>query len=448
MKQANAGGFPAAMLVTTYCAALVVPLAVAWSERLPTRGFATEFSSGLAMSCLVMLLAQFLTSGRFESTTGRAGIDLTMRAHQLAARVLAALLVLHPLLYALPAARAGAGLGAAAVAGLFSAPRFLTGVLAWILLLALVFSAILRDRLPVRYEIWRATHGIGSLAVAALGVHHVLTAGRYAATSPMLTGLWIGLLAAALLSLVHVYAIIPLLQLRRPWRISGVKRAGDRLWELSVDPAAAFVPRFTAGQFFWLTLDRSPFSITEHPFSVASAPAELPRLRFLIKESGDFTNRLGSLPVGARAYLHGPRGNFTLAGRDAAGIGLVAGGVGLAPILSILRQLRADHDPRPVRLLVGNRHAGQIVYADEIAAMAKVLDLKVRYILSDPAAGWRGGRGTVSRAELDALFDAPDREHWVYFVCGPPPMMDTVEHDLRSMGVPPMSIISERFCRR
>ena len=421
----------------------MLPVGIAAAQGLPARGFAADVSSGLALSALAMVLAQFVTSGRFERTTGRVGIDLTLQGHQLAARFIGVVLLLHPLLYGLPGARSVDGAGSA-LAGLFAAPRLATGVAAWALLLALIAMAILRDRLPWRYETWRLSHGMGAALAAALGVHHAMTAGRFSA-DPWLAAVWVALLAVAVGSLLRVYLLTPLLQMRHPWRVVSVSPAGSRLWELVIEPAAAFVPKFAAGQFFWLTLNRSPFSITEHPFSAASAPADLPRLKFLIKESGDFTNSMGALPVGARAYVDGPRGIFTLAGRTGAGIGLVAGGVGIAPILGVLRQLRAEHDPRPVRLLVGNRQPGQIVCADELGQIAAEADFRVRQVLSEPPPGWSGGRGVLDRPQLEAVFDTPDRNRWIYFVCGPGPMMDAVERSLVSMGVPASQIVTERF---
>jgi predicted ferric reductase len=99
--------------------------------------------------------------------------------------------------------------------------------------------------------------------------------------------------------------------------------------------------------------------LTEHPFSISSAPVDRPRITFTIKESGDFTSRIRTIAPGTRAYLHGPHGNFTLTGRATKGIVFIAGGVGFAPIMGMLRQLKAAH---PLRLIYGNRVETQILY--------------------------------------------------------------------------------------
>jgi predicted ferric reductase len=432
---------PIPVLVALYAGLTMFPLAVAWGDDAPSRGFFYELSTGLALTGFALLLLQFLTSGRFESLTGRVGIDLTMRLHQLIARTLTVFLVVHPFLYAIWPGEAGTW---DRVVHMFTAPSYLSGVVAWVLLLLIVGAGIFRDCLPGTYELWRASHGFGALAMAIAGVHHALALGRHSA-HPLIAGFWFVLLAVAVLSLLTVYVFRPLALARRPFRLVKNERAGDRLWELTVEPAKPFEHRLTAGQFYWVTFGSSPFFLREHPFSVSSAPSELPQVRFLIKESGDFTNTIGALPVGTPAFLDGPRGIFTLEDRDAEGIGLVAGGVGIAPILSILRELRARRDPRPVRLLYGNRHEGQVVSRSELDDMAREMDFQTRLVLAEPPEGWEGGSGVLDRAEVEAFFDQPDRGRWVYFVCGPNVMMSSVERSLQSIGVPPHNIVSERF---
>ena len=432
---------PVPALIAFYTGLTLLPLALAWVDDQSSRGLLYELSTGLALTGFALLLLQFLTSGRFEMLTGRIGIDLTMRLHQLAARTLTVFFVAHPFLYAIRFDEAGAW---DRTVQMFLAPSLLSGVVAWGLLLVLVGTAIFRDRLPGTYEIWRVSHGLGSLLVAIAGAHHALALGRHS-PEPWIAGLWLILLVLAVLSLLTVYVFRPLALRRRPFRLVSNERVGDGLWELTVEPDASFEHSLAAGQFYWVTFGSSPFQIREHPFSVSSAPVELPRVRFLIQENGDFTRTIGSLPVGTTAFLDGPRGIFTLEGREAEGIGLVAGGVGIAPILSLLRELRARRDPRPVRLLYGGGHEGQLVSRDELEEATREMDLRTRLVLEEPPEGWAGGTGRLDRDELAMLFDRPGHEGWVYFICGPNAMMTSVEKSLESMGVRPENIVTERF---
>lgn len=438
-------GLPAWLLVLSYLALAALPLLLAALRGWPPRGWRDELATGLALVGFVIFYLEFLLSGRFRVISGRIGIDRTMGAHQLFARTALVFLLLHPFLYSGafapfelpfdPTGRYRSGLEAGSIA---------SGVLAWILLALLVITAIGRDQLPGPYEVWRVTHGLGALLVAGLGTHHALEAGRYSA-DPLLAGLWLGLLALALFTLLDVYLFRPLRELAAPWRIEAVERIADRIWSVRLREERPGRFRFAAGQFAWATLDRSPFSVVEHPFSIASAPADLPRLEFVIKEAGDFTSRVDRLRVGGRAHLDGPHGSFTLEGRRAAGVALIAGGVGIAPMLGLLRQAAAEGDRRPWLLLYGNRHAGQIVHGDELAALATRIDLRIVHVLGEPPAGWAGEVGTLDPPLLARHIEAARMADWLFFVCGPPPMIDGVEKALVGLGIPLRQIVAERF---
>jgi predicted ferric reductase len=211
-----------------------------------------------------------------------------------------------------------------------------TGALAWLLLGVLTVTAIGRDRLPWRYETWRLMHGIGAALVALLGMRHTLWAGRYS-LHPVLSAYWGVLFALAGLSLVAVYVLRPLRLVRRPWRVASVNPAAERIWRVVLEPVGHAGLRFRAGQCAWLRLDRPPWSLREHPFSIASAPGGGGRLDILVKEAGDFTHTIGTLRPGARAFVEGPHGHLVVDDRAEPGLCLIAGGVGVAPLLSILR---------------------------------------------------------------------------------------------------------------
>lgn len=96
-------GPSARVLLLLYTILGLAPLLLAALRGGPNVGFWRALSSGLAMIGFGMLLAQFLLSGRFRRVSGRVGIDVTMRFHQLAAWVALAFLLVHPVLLVLPA---------------------------------------------------------------------------------------------------------------------------------------------------------------------------------------------------------------------------------------------------------------------------------------------------------------------------------------------------------
>jgi predicted ferric reductase len=430
-------------LVALYAGIGLLPLILAAAQGRPAGNFWRELSSGLVMVGFALLLVQFLLSGRFRQVSGKVGIDLTMRFHQIAAWMVLAFILVHPFLYAAPRLAMGVGDALFSLNRMFSSPGLRTGVIAWWLMILLIPLAVWRDRLPVPYELWRLSHGLGSAAIAALSAHHTLRVGTYS-SDPLLAGVWIALTALALVSLAFVYIVKPVLQMRARYRVVSNRKVADRMWEVAVEPEHGRAMDFDAGQFAWLNLGHSPFSLTEHPFSVSSAPQQRPRIAFTIKESGDFTNQIGEIAEGTRAYLDGPHGNFSLAGRGTGPVVLIAGGVGFAPVMGLMRDLAARQYTDPVHLIYGNRVESQILYRHEIEKMQADLGWTVDLVLSEPSEEWKGRIGELTPDVLRVCLAEADLSA-LYFVCGPTAMMDSVENALVAMGVPGGRIVSERF---
>lgn len=433
-----------ALLLALYLGLALLPLALAAALRLPRRPWPDELSSGLAMAGFAVLLLEFALSGRSRRLSARIGMDLTMRFHQLMALAALAFLLFHPFLY-IPAFSERPAYGAASASRVLLTPAAtVTGLLAWVLLAMLVAFAWFRTELRWPYELWRLTHGLGALAIALLGAHHTLDIGRYA-QHPWLRGFWLAAGAAAVAALAVIYVVKPLLQSRRRWRVALVAPEAERIWRLVLEPETAREFRFAAGQFVWLKLHRALGRITEHPFSIASAPGQLPRLQFLVKEAGDFTRDIRRLAPGTAAYVDGPYGDLTLTDRDGAGVMLIAGGVGIAPILGLARDLAATHDPRPLKIVYADRTAARLAARAELEQLASAPERELHLVLEQPGADWTGLRGRADTANLKACLPRTGAADWRYFVCGPPAMIDAVELSLAELGVPLARIASERF---
>lgn len=433
------------ILLAVYVIIAVAPLLLGAFQDRPPRPWMDEIASGLAMTAFAILLVEFVLSGRFKLISGRMGMDVTMRIHQLLARTALVFALLHPFLYQTPSFNYPLpwdGTGQLTLG--LDIGSVVSGLIAWIALPVFVLMAVFRDQLPYRYETWRLMHGFGAVLIAVMVLHHTLNAGRYS-SDPLLAGFWIVLMAAALGSVIYTYILAPLGEARRPYEVTSVRKIALKTWELTIRPKRGDALSFEAGQFAWLNMGHSPFSLHENPFSISSAPARKPDLQFIIKEAGDLTNNIGDVAPGTTAYLDGAHGNLTVRGRTAKGIALIAGGVGVAPLISIARQLHAEDDPRPMILVYGNRVAGQIVYRAELNKFARRANTEVVHVLSEPRRGWKGLTGRIDTATIEAVFSFKEAADWIYLVCGPPGMLNVVEDALIALGVPAEQIISERF---
>ena len=148
--------------------------------------------------------------------------------------------------------------------------------------------------------------------------------------------------------------IKPWLELRRPYVVAEVRPERGNAWTLTLRPEGHAGMTFHPGQFAWLTLRSSPFADREHPFSFSSSAEQPERLGFTIRELGDFTRQIGQVRPGERAPATAPVAFTTDRHDHEAGFTYIAGGVGITPIMSILRagRVRRRH---PVRQPAGGR---------------------------------------------------------------------------------------------
>jgi len=431
-------------LIVIYLCVVLLPLGLSYFSGRPSRSFWDELASGAGLLAFAILLLEFLLSGRFQTVSARVGMDVTMRFHQLVARTALVLALLHPFLYRSPFNPPYPWDVTRQLTLAYDISGLLTGILAWVLLATLVALGIGRSQLVYRYETWRLMHGVGALLVAGLVLQHALDTGRYS-QDPALAYLWIGLFLMAVFSLAYVYVIKPIWQTQRPWTVRSVRSLGLRTWELTLEPDGHQGLAYDAGQFIWLNVGNSPFSLFENPFSISTAPASGPHLQFVIKELGDFTRTVGQITPGTRAYVDGPHGNLVVSDHAEPGIALIAGGVGIAPLMGILRQLRHEKDERPTMLIYGNRVQEQIAYREELTAIAEDQRIEVVHVLSEPPEGWTGRNGLVDADLIRAIFDSTPMKQWLFVLCGPAAMMEVVEDALIDIGVPSHQIESERF---
>ena len=340
------------MLAALYSGLLALPLALAWWTGIAAaNSFWREAVSITGLVGCAMLLLQFVTSGRYELLSGGVGIDVTMAFHKWAARLLLTIVILHPLLLQFPISldrldMFWVGLGAA-----LSAPRYLTGTVALVLVIVVVIFAVLRDRLPAPYEVWRASHALMALAAVWLAVLHGIGVGTYS-DAGTLSVLWPALAVVATALLLGDHLVKSYRMRRQGWKVSSNRKVADRMWELVVAPDQDQQPlRYRAGQFAWITCAPKRLLLLDHPFSIASSPAAGGNLTFIIKEIGDFIRHIREVKPGCPIGIDGPHGGFALNDRHADAVVLIAGGVGIAPVLGILRDLQTRGDKRPVRLI-------------------------------------------------------------------------------------------------
>lgn len=429
----------AAAIVVLYLLLVFLPLVVALAPPRPSgRAFWLEFSLACGFVGLGQLAMQFALIARFQRISRPFGIDLVMQYHRHLGVMATAMVLVHPALLVwdrwigwdllMP----GGG-GGANDAGVFST----------IALVLLVILSFWRRPFGLTYEAWRVSHALLGIITLVLAQIHVSLAGLYidAAWQHVVLAFW----CAVVVSLVAYLRLIKPLQLaRRPWTVVEVRPDVADCWTLTLAPVGHAGVRFAAGQFAWLKIGVSPRSVREHPFSFCSS-AESPRqIQFGIKELGDFTSTIGRIGPGTRVFLDGPHGSFTPELHVTPGFVFIAGGIGISPILSMLRTLADRGDRQPHALIYACSRWERVAFRAEVEALLDRLELDLVYVLEEADEDWLGPRGTIDASVLaEVLGDDVARRQ--VFVCGPDAMMNAVEALLRKAGVPAHRITMERF---
>jgi len=435
---------PAGVVAVLYPLVCIAPLVLAVMRDVAPTVTWEIAAAGLGLVGLAAMAVQFVTSGRFEIVSGRLGIDRVMAFHKTAAWWVLVALLLHPVVYVVPTFVADPALGVERFWAYHTLPHYRSGVIALSALILLVLGSAVRKRLPLRYETWRAAHLVLAAVALGAGLHHAVTAGRFSAAGA-LNGYWwaVGAAVVAVVAILYGWRWV---QLRlRPWRLASVSKVADRMWELDIQPAEGTPPLgYRAGQFVWMTEGARRFPLFDHPFSIADSP-ERPGLSLIIKEAGDFTNGIGKLAPGTPIGIDGPYGHFTLEGHGDDAILLIAGGVGIAPIMGLLRDLVARGHGQPVRLAYAAGTPENLACLDEIAAAGAKLDLRPLLLSETPSPDWTGETGWLDRERLSGMLDGLDKQRTVALICGPGPMVTAVADGLIDLGMPMDRVMYERF---
>lgn len=416
---------------SVYLVLVLAPLLILiLGEVPPGSGFWWDFSMALGFAGMSMMGVQFLLTARFRRASAPFGIDIIYAFHRYLAVFAWLLILLHILVIRIDYKEAVGAINP------LTAPWHMTaGRLALVLFALLIVTSLWRKPLRIRYDEWRILHIVLALTAFLLALGHIEGVGYYINT-PAKRWLWSSYTSFWVLLIVYVRLLKPWQMHNRPYRVAEVRREADNSWTLALKPDGHKGMRFEPGQFAWLTLGASPWHIKEHPFSFSSSAARPDRLEFTIKELGDFTRTVKKTPVGEVAYLDGPYGAFSMDRHaNAPGFVFIAGGVGSAPIVSMLRTLADRKDHRPLWFIYASNRWEDTLFRDKLEALKERLELRLVYVLTEPPANWKGESGFI-KPELLRKVLPYDAKKYEYFLCGPKPMSERVQRGLRELRVP------------
>jgi ferredoxin-NADP reductase len=228
---------------------------------------------------------------------------------------------------------------------------------------------------------------------------------------------------------------LPVLRL---FRVTKNQPLADGIFALTLVPDdGELMFSFVAGQWVMLhLLNNDGTTWAKTAFSIASAPSEsIQGFELAIKIYGDYTKRAATLKEGDVVKVQGPYGVFTLRPSTEPLI-LFAAGIGVTPFRSMIRELAATCDPRPVTLFYTNRTPALAAYESELRQLASErVNIHTIFIWTgnNLSSGLGGERGRLNESMMvKYIGDFSGKE---YAMCGPKEFMDTIKDILIAHGV-------------
>jgi ferredoxin-NADP reductase len=207
---------------------------------------------------------------------------------------------------------------------------------------------------------------------------------------------------------------------------------------------------FKPGQFVDVTLSSPPETDSEgntRTFSIASSPFENQLIFATRMRDTAFKRSLKKVPLGTEVKIDSPMGSFTLHKNSAKPAVFLAGGIGITPFISIVRQ--ADHDrlPHKLHLFYSNRRPEDAPFIEALQILEKNgSNFKLvctMTAMSESRKEWNGETGMIDEAMLSRHLT--DRQGLVYYVAGPPAMVTGMRKMLVGAGVDEDDIRTEEF---
>lgn len=432
-------------IVILFAVTLGVTIFIWWSTsgvllfkwRLPIA--LRSISNLFAVLAVYFILMQLMLIGRVRWIEQTFGLDKLARVHHATGFSLIFFIVGHPLLLI---ASSSLLTHQSWFTTFWSFVNYMedvnTAAIAVGLFIVLIVLAVLIVLKKLKYEAWYLTHLVMYAAVLLAFGHQLSLGDDFGATWAI--AFWYLLYAFVFANVLYYRFCLPLW---RTWRhafiVDKVVRENDDTISIYIKGRDLDKYKIKAGQFFFFRfLDRKRWW-QAHPFSLSCLPNDK-FLRITVKNLGDYTSQLPSLKQGTRVYIDGPHGIFTENNSSKEKYLLIAGGVGITPIRSLVEDfIKRGKD---VILLYGSQTQKSLIFSQELSDLERNSKLQVKYVLSAEPA-WQGERGFVDQEKIQRL--VPDFAGRDIYVCGPMVMTKNILSVIKKLNISNKQIHFERF---
>ena len=201
---------------------------------------------------------------------------------------------------------------------------------------------------------------------------------------------------------------------------------------------------YLAGQYLIIFLPDGKGGVLKKPLTISSSPTEdFIEVTKKITAGHQFSEAINSVKVGDEIQLNAPFGEFVL-DKTQAKIAMLSGGIGITPFRSMCRYATDLQLETDIVLIYGNKTSQDIVFKQEFDQMQKKnQNFKIVNTLTRQNSNWDGNTGHIDVGMINN--ELPDCSQRLFYLCGPPNMMDAMQHLLQKLGVNKEKIRVEKF---
>lgn len=205
---------------------------------------------------------------------------------------------------------------------------------------------------------------------------------------------------------------------------------------------------FQPGQYVAVSFYRRGRPTPVRCFSMVNSPLEQGIIQLCPRVKGRFTSTIRKLQAGDEAVVRGPFGGFVLDSDIHSQVVLIAGGIGIAPFMSMIRYAAQLKTATKMTLIYSCQTQDDVPFVDELGELeGNHPNLNVTLVITSGSTNRfhnrRVATGRISKELLDK--QSGDRFRKTFFICGPPAFMAAVGGMLSQMNIPPERVLTEAF---
>jgi predicted ferric reductase len=304
----------------------------------------------------------------------------------------------------------------------------------WLALVGMILLIIATLYIPLKYNFWKVSHKFFGLFFFLASLHIWFIPSDVSHYLPLRIYM-LGISLVGLSAYIYYTLLGKFFVKKFDYTVKSVNILNSKVVNIEMEPLQKRL-QFNPGQFVFVSFNGERISSESHPFSITSSP-DSNSISVTAKKLGDYTEKLGNLPVGTKAKIEGPFGVFSYNISENNRQIWIAGGIGITPFISMAKSLKLGDDYN-IDLYYCLKNESEAVYLNELKKISFSLNGKFKII-----PYYSDSRGYINADVIERQSVKLGNKD--IFICAPPTMIESLKMQLKEKGISKKFIYSEEF---